>query len=47
MGVMRDMPLQQYVHDALVFLHAGPGNSVETLKIAEVVAGYQRPSSAK
>lgn len=47
MGVMRDMPLQQYVHDALVFLHAGAGNSVETLKIAEVVAGYQRPSRAK
>jgi alkylation response protein AidB-like acyl-CoA dehydrogenase len=43
MGVMRDMPLQQYVHDALVFVHAGAGNSVETLKIAEAVAGYERP----
>jgi len=43
MGVMRDMPLQKYVHDALVFVHAEAGNSVETLKIAEAVAGYRRP----
>lgn len=41
-GVMRDMPLQKYVHDALVFVHAGAGNTVETLKIAEAVAGYRR-----
>ena len=27
MGVMRDMPLQKYVHDARVCLHSGDGNS--------------------
>ena len=43
MGVMRDMPLQKYVHDALVFVHAGAGSDVETLKIAEAIAGYERP----
>ena len=26
MGVMRDMPLQKYVHDALICLHTGDGN---------------------
>ena len=44
MGVMRDMPLQQYVHDALVCLHAGAGNSEAKLRIAEVLAGYRRPA---
>lgn len=41
MGVMRDMPLQKYVHDALVCLHSG--NSDTKLRIAEALAGYQRP----
>jgi alkylation response protein AidB-like acyl-CoA dehydrogenase len=46
MGVMRDMPLQQYVHDALVCLHSGAGNSEAKLRIAEALAGYRRPATA-
>ena len=46
MGVMRDMPLQQYVHDALVCLHAGAGNGDAKLRIAEALAGYRRPAGA-
>ncbi len=43
MGVMRDMPLQKYIHDALVCLHSGDGNSDAKLRIAEALAGYRRP----
>lgn len=43
MGVMRDMPLQKYIHDALVSLHSDRGNSDAKLQIAEALAGYQRP----
>jgi len=46
MGVMRDMPLQQYVHDALVCLHSGAGNSEAKLRIAEALAGYRRPATS-
>lgn len=46
MGVMRDMPLQQYVHDALVCLHSGTGNADAKLRIAEALARYRRPASA-
>lgn len=46
MGVMRDMPLQKYVHDALVFLYAEESNSAAKLRIAEAVAGYRRPLTA-
>jgi alkylation response protein AidB-like acyl-CoA dehydrogenase len=46
MGVMRDMPLQKYVHDALVFLHAMDNDGAATLRIAEAVAGYRRPLAA-
>jgi alkylation response protein AidB-like acyl-CoA dehydrogenase len=46
MGVMLDMPLPKYVHDARVFLQAGLSNSVAKLQIAEAVAGYQQPSVA-
>jgi alkylation response protein AidB-like acyl-CoA dehydrogenase len=42
MGVMRDMPLQKYVHDARVCLHSGEGNSDAKLRIAEVLSGYRR-----
>jgi alkylation response protein AidB-like acyl-CoA dehydrogenase len=42
MGVMRDMPLQKYVHDARVCLHSGDGNSDAKLQIAEIIAGYRR-----
>jgi alkylation response protein AidB-like acyl-CoA dehydrogenase len=45
MGVMRDMPLQKYVHDARVCLHSGVGNSDAKLRIAEVLAGYRRATN--
>lgn len=43
MGVMRDMPLQKYIHDARVCLHSGNGNSDAKLRLAEILAGYRRP----
>jgi alkylation response protein AidB-like acyl-CoA dehydrogenase len=46
MSVMRDMPLQKYVHDALVCLHAGIGNNDAKLRIAEALAGYRRPAAS-
>jgi len=42
MGVMRDMPLQKYVSDALVFKHGEPGAGATKLLIAEAVAGFER-----
>ena len=46
MGVMRDMPLQKYVHDAMVFLHASDHDSATRLEIAEAIAGFKRPLAA-
>lgn len=46
MGVMRDIPLQQYVRDARVCLHAEQSNADATLELAEVLAGYRRPAAA-
>ena len=46
MGVMRDMPLQKYVHDAMVFLHADDHDSATKLGIAEAVAGFERSRAA-
>jgi alkylation response protein AidB-like acyl-CoA dehydrogenase len=46
MGVMRDMPLQKYVHDGMIFLHAEETDGAAKLKIAEAVAGYERPLAA-
>jgi alkylation response protein AidB-like acyl-CoA dehydrogenase len=45
MGVMRDMPLQKYIHDALICLHSGNGNADIRLRIAELLANYQRRPS--
>ncbi|OGA26080.1 MAG: hypothetical protein A3I02_00035 [Betaproteobacteria bacterium RIFCSPLOWO2_02_FULL_67_26] len=45
MGVMRDMPLQKYVHDAMVFLHAEDADGAAKLAVAEAVVGYQRPAA--
>jgi len=45
MGVMRDMPLQKYVHDSMVFLHADDASGEAKLAVAEAVAGYQRPAA--
>ena len=42
MGVMRDMPLQKYIHDALICLHTGDGNADYKLRIAEVLASHRR-----
>ena len=44
-GVMRDMPLQKYVHDARVCLHSGDGITEAKLRLAEVLAGYRRPAA--
>ena len=47
MGVMRDMPLQKYVQDALICLHSGESSSDTRLRIAEAIAGHRRaPASA-
>ena len=46
MGVMRDMPLQKYVHDSMVFLHNDDADGAAKLAVAEAVAGYQRPLAA-
>lgn len=46
MGVMRDMPLQKYVHDSMVFLHADDASGEAKLAVAEAVAGYRRPMAA-
>jgi alkylation response protein AidB-like acyl-CoA dehydrogenase len=43
MGVMRDMPLQKYVRDALVCLHCDRENGDAKLRIAEALADYRRP----
>ena len=42
MGVMRDMPLQKYVHDALVCMHGRVSNGDARLRIAEGLAGFRR-----
>lgn len=42
MGVMRDMPMQKYIHDARVFLHSGDGVSDARLRVAEALAGFRR-----
>jgi alkylation response protein AidB-like acyl-CoA dehydrogenase len=45
MGVMRDMPLQKYIHDARVCLHSGNGNSDAKLRLAEAISGYRRTTN--
>jgi len=42
MGVMRDMPLQKYVHDTLVLQHSVDNDLAAPLAVAEAVAGYTR-----
>ena len=46
MGVMRDMPLQKYVHDSMVFLHSEETDGAAKLAVAEAIARYQRPAAA-
>ena len=45
MGVMRDMPLQKYIHDARICLYSGDGTADARLRIAEKLAGYRRGQS--
>jgi hypothetical protein len=47
MGVMRDMPLQKYVHDARICLYSGDGNAEARLRIAESLASYRREPSSR
>jgi len=42
MGVMRDMPLQKYIHDALICLHTGDGSADDKLRIAEALVNHRR-----
>ncbi len=42
MGVMRDMPMQKYIHDTRMFRHTGDGSSDAKLRIAEALAGYRQ-----
>jgi hypothetical protein len=42
---MRDMPLQKYIHDAMICLHSGDGNADDKLHIAEALVNYRRGPS--
>ncbi len=42
MAVMRDMPLQKYVHDTLVLRHSADCDLASPLVVAEAVAGFGR-----
>jgi alkylation response protein AidB-like acyl-CoA dehydrogenase len=42
MGVMRDMPLQKFVHDTLVFAESAENDCAAKLRIAEAIAGFER-----
>ena len=39
MGVMRDMPLHKFIHDARVCLHSGESGSRAQLRLAEAIRG--------
>jgi butyryl-CoA dehydrogenase len=41
MGVMRDMPMQKYIHDTRMFRHSGAGADDARLRLAEALAGYE------
>jgi alkylation response protein AidB-like acyl-CoA dehydrogenase len=45
MGVMKDMPLQKYVHDALICRNADAGPGEAKLRIAEALANFRRPAT--
>jgi hypothetical protein len=40
------LPLQKYVHDAMVLLHSADHDSASKLEIAEAVAGFERKQEA-
>jgi alkylation response protein AidB-like acyl-CoA dehydrogenase len=41
MGVMRDMPMQKYIHDTRLFRHSGNGVADARLRLAEALAGHE------
>jgi alkylation response protein AidB-like acyl-CoA dehydrogenase len=45
MGVMRDMPMQKYIHDARICLYSGDGNADLRLRVAEALVNYRRNPS--
>jgi alkylation response protein AidB-like acyl-CoA dehydrogenase len=45
MGVMRDMPLQKYLRDARMCLHADGGSGDARLRIAEALIDYRHPAA--
>jgi butyryl-CoA dehydrogenase len=47
MGVMKDMPLQKYIGDALVFVHARGGSTETKLQIAEALVGHERQATQR
>lgn len=44
-GIAREYPMQKYIRDASVYLHAAP-RDVGLLRIAEGLAGFHRPPNA-
>jgi len=46
MGVMRDMPLQKYVHDALVCLHPATARATRSFESRSLV-GYRRQPNTR
>lgn len=42
MGVMRDMPMQKYIHDARICLYSGDGNADLRLRLAEALLNHRR-----
>jgi len=45
MGVMLDMPIPKFMRDARLFLHSGDSSAVAKFRIAEALAGFERPKS--
>jgi alkylation response protein AidB-like acyl-CoA dehydrogenase len=43
MGVMLDMPIPKFIRDARIFLHSGESHAVAKFRIAEALAGFERP----
>ena len=42
MGVMKDMTTPHYVNEARMFAHTGISNATAKLRVAEVIAGFER-----
>ena len=46
MGVMLDMPMPKFIRDARMFLHSGDSSAVAKFRIAEALAGFERPKTS-